>query len=267
MAANGFRCKKCGSPFVKMRAVNGVRVFFTLICVGILGLAFIIMIDQISDPMLPELPFINVNSVMAALVVLVLVNLASFQTINGEKKKYLSDGKLLCPSCQGIVKEEQYQAHLTEELERSKWTSELKALTESDPVLRSVVQEWVLSNEGGEPGQPVVIDLRKAINLDKAGNYEGAAKIFEEHKLWSSAGKVREKNRVQMVKHVTVDMNQLIEQIGNKGLAVPYKCHNCGASITIDKNSSATGLKFCSYCGTAYNIEEMSKIVQEALAI
>jgi len=267
MAANGFQCKKCGSPFVKMRAVNGVRVFFTLICVGILGLAFIIMIDQISDPMLPEMPFINVNSVMAALVVLVLVNLASSQTINAEKKKYLSNGVLLCPACQGKVKEEQYQAHLAEEEERSKWTSELKDMTEKDPVLRSVIQEWQMANGGGEPGRPVVAELNKAINLDKAGNFEGAAKIFEELKLWSSAGKVREKNRVQMVKHVTVDMNQLIEQIGSKGLAVPYKCHNCGASITIDKNSSATGLKFCSYCGTAYNIEEMSKIVQEALAI
>ncbi len=267
MAANGFHCKKCGSPFVKMRAVNGVRVFFTLICVGILGLAFFIMIDQISDPILPELPFINVNSVVAALVVLVLVNLASSQTINAEKKKYLTNGVLLCPACQVKVKEEQFQATMAEEGERSKWTLDLKAMTESDPVLRSVVQEWQMANEGREPGQPVVAELKKAINLEKAGNFEGAAKIYEEHKLWSSAGKVRQKDRVQMVKHVTVDMNQLIEQIGNKGLAVPYRCHNCGASITIDKNSSATGLQFCSYCGTAYNIEEMSKIVQEALAI
>jgi DNA-directed RNA polymerase subunit RPC12/RpoP len=71
---------------------------------------------------------------------------------------------------------------------------------------------------------------------------------------------------MQTVKHVTLDMNQLIEQIGTKGLAIPYKCHNCGASITIDKNSSVSGLKFCSYCGSTYNIEDMSKIVQEALS-
>ena len=250
---------------MKMRAVNGVRVFFTLICVGILGLAFVIVIDQISDPMLPEMPFINVNSVVAALVVLVLVNLASSQTLNAEKKKYLSHGKLLCPTCQGKVKEEQYQVHLAEEAERSKWAAELQAMTESDPALRTVVQEWHSANGGGEPGRPVVAELVKAINLEEAGNFEGAAKIYEEHKLWSFAGKVRGKDRVQTVKHVTVDMNHLIDQIGTRGLAVPYKCHNCGASITIDKNSSVSGLKFCSYCGSTYNIEDMSKIVQEAL--
>lgn len=249
-----------------MQAVNGVRAFFTLICAGILVLAFVIVIDQVSDPLLPEMPFINMNSVLAALVVLVLVNLASSQTINAEKKKYLSHGKLLCPTCQGKVKEELYQAHLAEEAERVEWTSELKTMTESDPTLRSLVQEWHTANGDGEPGRPVVAELVKAINLEKAGNFEGAAKIYEENKLWSTAGKVREKDRVQMVKHVTVDMNHLIDQIGTRGLAIPYKCHNCGASITIDKNSSVSGLKFCSYCGSAYNIEDMSKIVQEALS-
>jgi transposase-like protein len=60
-------------------------------------------------------------------------------------------------------------------------------------------------------------------------------------------------------------MNQLIDQIHTRGLVVPYKCQSCGATITIDQNSSASGLKFCSYCGTANNIEDISKIVQEAL--
>jgi biotin transporter BioY len=60
-----------------MSIVNGVRVAVTLFCLGILGLAFVVAIDQLSDPMLPELPFINANSVLASLVVLILINLAS----------------------------------------------------------------------------------------------------------------------------------------------------------------------------------------------
>jgi DNA-directed RNA polymerase subunit RPC12/RpoP len=48
-------------------------------------------------------------------------------------------------------------------------------------------------------------------------------------------------------------------------LAIPYKCSSCGASITIDKDSKKEGLKFCSYCGTAYNIDDMTKIIQSAL--
>jgi predicted Zn-ribbon and HTH transcriptional regulator len=250
-----------------MRAVNGVRVLFTLLCAGILGLAFFIAIDQISDPVLPELPFINPNSVVAALVVLVLINVASFQTINAEKKKYQVNGALFCPACKDKVKEENYQVHLKEETEKAKWTEELNAMTKADAALRSVVQDWTAANGNAEPARPVVAELVGAMNMEKAGNYEGAAKVFESQKLWTLAGKVREKNRIQMVKHVTVDMNQLLDQIGTRGLAVPYKCQNCGAGITIDKNSNVTGLKFCSYCGTAYNIEDMSKIVQEALAI
>lgn len=258
-------CQKCGRSFTKMRVVNGIRIAVTLFCVVILGLALFIVVDQVSDPMLPEMPFINPNSVVAALVVLVLINVASFQTINAEKKKYTADGTLLCRACQEKVKEEKYQAHLAEEAEKAGWTAELKDMTSGDPVLRSVTHEWTLANGGGEPSRSVVAELVGAINLEKAGNYESAAKVYEGQKLWSLAGKVREKARIQTVKHVTVDMNQLIEQIGSRGLAVPYKCHNCGAAITIDKNSSVSGLKFCSYCGSAYNIEDMSKIVQEAL--
>jgi hypothetical protein len=249
-----------------MRAVNGIRVAFTLFCVGILGLAFFIAVDQISNPILPELEFVNPNSVVAALVVLVLINVASFQTINAEKKKYQSNGALFCDTCRDKVKEEQYQAHQAEEADKVKWTAELKAMIDGDAALKSVVQEWSLANAGSEPSRSVVAELVSAINLQKAGNYESAAKIFESHKLWSLAGKVRDKARVQTIKHMTVDMNELIDQIGTKGLAVPYRCHNCGASITIDKNSSVSGLKFCSYCGSGYNIEDMSKIVQEALS-
>ena len=62
-----------------------------------------------------------------------------------------------------------------------------------------------------------------------------------------------------------VRLNELIDQVGTKGLAIPYKCSSCGASITIDKDSKKEGLKFCSYCGTAYNVEDMTKIIQHAL--
>jgi hypothetical protein len=266
MASKQFLCQKCGRPFTKMSAVNGIRVIVTLFCVAILGLAFFVVIDQVSDPVLPEFPFINVNSVIAAFIVLILVNVASSQTINAEKKKYLSSGKLYCSACQDKVKEEEHNGHLADEAEKAKWTADLKAMTEGDKTLGSVVREWSMANGGSEPSRAVVAELVSAINLEKAGNFESAAKLYEGQKLWALAGKVREKNRVQTVKHVTVDMNQLIEQIGTRGLAIPYRCHSCGASITIDKNSTVSGLKFCSYCGSAYNIEDMSKIVQEALA-
>ncbi len=260
------RCKKCGRSFTKIRAVNGVRAIVTFFCMVVLFLAFLTIVDRIGgDPVFPELSFINDNSILAAIVVLVLINLAAFETIKAEKKKYGSSGTMLCLACQDKVKVENEQAHLAKVAESEKWNAELKIITENDPVMANIVKDWSSANASAVPSRTDVTDFRTAINMERAGNFEGAAKIYEGHKLWTQAGKAREKTRMQTVKHVTVDMNQLIEQIGTKGLAVPYKCHNCGASITIDKNSSVSGLKFCSYCGTTYNIEDMSKIVQEAL--
>jgi len=246
-----------------MRAANAVRGFFNVVCFLILIGAFVEFAAE--EPLFPGITFASTNTVLAAIMVIVLVNLAAAQTIKDGNKKYGSSGQMLCPNCQEMVKVEADQAHQAALAEAEKWKAELKGMTETNPTLGTVVKEWRSANQDAMPSRSVVDALRNAINLEKAGNFEGAARIFEENKLWSMAGKVREKDRVQTVKHVTVDMNQLIEQIGSRGLAVPYKCHNCGAGITIDKNSSVSGLKFCSYCGSAYNIEDMSKIVQEAL--
>jgi DNA-directed RNA polymerase subunit RPC12/RpoP len=216
--------------------------------------------------LLPDLPFINQNSIIAAIVVIILINLAASQTVKAEKKKYGNRGNMLCMACQGKVKVEQEQAHLAAVAESEKWIAELKVITDNDPVMATIVKDWRAAHADAVPSRENAANFRTAINMERAGNFEGAAQIYEAHKLFTQAGKAREKNRMQTVKHVTLDMNQLIEQIGTKGLAIPYKCHNCGASITIDKNSSVSGLKFCSYCGSTYNIEDMSKIVQEALS-
>jgi DNA-directed RNA polymerase subunit RPC12/RpoP len=111
----------------------------------------------------------------------------------------------------------------------------------------------------------MIDELVMARNMEKAGNFEKAAVLLEKHRFWEEAGRMRRLDDQQVIKHITVDMNTLIDQVGTKGLAIPYKCSSCGASITIDKDSKQEGLKFCSYCGTAYNIDDMTKIIQSAL--
>jgi formylmethanofuran dehydrogenase subunit E len=111
----------------------------------------------------------------------------------------------------------------------------------------------------------MIDELIMARNMEKAGNYEKAAVILEKYRFWEEAGRMRRLDDQKVIKHITVDMNALINQVGTKGLAIPYKCSSCGASITIDKDSKQDGLKFCSYCGTAYNVDDMTKIIQHAL--
>ncbi len=265
MAANSSRCGRCGRPFMKMKAVNGFRAIMDVFTLGVMFLGIFEWAWE--EPLFPGITFASINTIIAAIVVFVLINVAADQTIKNEMKKHAVGTTILCDECKVKHDAEVEQQKIEQQNELQRWIAELEAMKASDPAFRGIVVEWSAANQGATPDREIVCELKNAMNLEKAGNYEGAAKIYEKQKLWSYAGKVREKDRVQMVKHVTVDMNQLLEQIGTKGLAVPYKCHNCGAGITIDKNSNVSGLKFCSYCGTAYNIEDMSRIVQEALAL
>ncbi len=247
-----------------MRAADGIRGITILAFIIILVLAILEFSGE--GPFIEGVTFGSIQVIVAVVVVFILVNVAADQTIKEQRKKYGTLGALHCPACLEVAKKEADAAHQVELAEVEKWKAELNAMAEKDIAVRTVVQEWKATNGDIVPGRATIAELVGALNFEKAGNFENAAKIYEQHKLWSLAGKVREKSRVQTVKHVTVDMNQLIEQIGTRGLAIPYRCHTCGASITIDKNSSVSGLKFCSYCGSAYNIEDMTKIVQEALS-
>jgi DNA-directed RNA polymerase subunit RPC12/RpoP len=105
----------------------------------------------------------------------------------------------------------------------------------------------------------------QAKNLESARRYEDAAKVYENLGLWKEAGTVRDKKSARTVKHVTVNINDLIEKVRDGGLTIPYKCRSCGAMITIDSSSNPDGLKFCSYCGSGVDLDSMLDIIKNAL--
>ena len=105
----------------------------------------------------------------------------------------------------------------------------------------------------------------QAKNFESARRYEDAAKCYEGLDLWNEAGQARDKKSSRTVKHVTVNLNDLIEKVRDGGLTIPYKCHSCGATITIDSHSDPNGLKFCSYCGSAVDPDSMLDIIKNAL--
>jgi len=104
-----------------------------------------------------------------------------------------------------------------------------------------------------------------AKNLETAKRYEDAAKVYESIEMWKEAGLLREKKTSRTVKHVTVNLNDLIEKLRSGGLSIPFKCNSCGASIVLDRNSNAEGLKFCSYCGSAIDTDSIVSILKDAL--
>lgn len=133
-----------------------------------------------------------------------------------------------CKDCQVTVEHEAWPASEAKAVSAVRWSDELEGSAREDPATGPLLKEWMRAHDDAEPTKAQATELRKAVNLEKAGNYEGAGKIYEDLKLWHLAGKMRDKDRVQIIKHVTVDTNELIDEIRTGVLAVPYKCHSCG---------------------------------------
>lgn len=183
------------------------------------------------------------------------------------------DSKSMCPDC------ERQHLHMLawqrqqQELGKS---TQVNLIAERHPELRGMITQKI-----GAPvlGGTFYVDdhafneicnwdacVTQAKNFQLARRFEDSARLYESIGLWKEAGAVREKKSSRTVKHVTVNLNELIETLKRGGLAVPYKCGGCGATITVDSSSNADGLKFCSYCGSAINIEALAKVVQDALS-
>lgn len=185
------------------------------------------------------------------------------------EKRHKSAGVLACKECVAVIAREQADAaemaRAKQEAQAYAHQAKIEGLENGDPWLGKLIRSWKQDNPNKLPDESMIDELVMARNMEKAGNFEKAAVILEKYRFWEEAGRMRRLDDQKVIKHITVDMNALIDQVGTKGLAIPYKCSSCGASITIDKDSKQEGLKFCSYCGTAYNVEDMTKIIQHAL--
>lgn len=106
--------------------------------------------------------------------------------------------------------------------------------------------------------------LNEVRRAEQAGRYEDAARGFEALNFLGKAKSLREQARQSSVRQVNVNVNELIDQLREGGLSVPYRCHSCGATITVN-GADGGGLRFCSYCGTAVNTEALQEILRGAL--
>lgn len=268
------RCSKCGKPFVGMIITHAFAVIIAIYLFAMFFLNLLVagddwLRDQLSflGPIMPfGLEYIAISFVLL-LIILPIIMAGILPAM--EKRRNMGGGVMACSDCKDLVTKERLEA---ENLAKAKVEAQayahlakVEGLEQNDPWLGKLIRSWRSDNDNKLPSEEMLNELIMARNMEKAGNFEKAAVILEKYHFYEEAGRMRKLDDQKIVKHITVDMNELIDQVGTKGLAIPYKCQSCGASITIDKDSKKEGLKFCSYCGTSYNIEDMTKIIQHAL--
>jgi DNA-directed RNA polymerase subunit RPC12/RpoP len=184
----------------------------------------------------------------------------------------IADKKAMCKECERKFHQEQLNAQLREEQRK---TDHICAIVAIHPELKDKIGRrlGVTRVDGSVRADAHAYSeicdweakVAHAKNLQLARRYEDAAVCYEQLGLWKEAGIVRDKKSSTTVKHVTINLNDLIDKLRAGGLSVPYKCTGCGATITIGKDSNPESLKFCSYCGSAMNVEMLTGILRDAL--
>ncbi|MHC1708994.1 MAG: hypothetical protein AB9819_01105 [Methanomassiliicoccales archaeon] len=266
-------CSKCGKPFVELKIIKAFAAIFAIYLFAM----FFLNLLTTGDPWMreqlsflePIMPFGWEYIIISFVFLIVFVPIIMAGIVPAIEKRHKSAGVLACKDCVAVIAREQADAaemaRAKQEAQAYAHQAKIEGLENGDPWLAKLIRSWKQDNPGKLPEEAMIDELVMARNMEKAGNFEKAAVILEKYRFWEEAGRMRRLDDQKVIKHITVDMNALINQVGTKGLAIPYKCSSCGASITIDKDSKQEGLKFCSYCGTAYNVDDMTKIIQHAL--
>jgi len=114
-----------------------------------------------------------------------------------------------------------------------------------------------------------------AETLERVGKYEWAADAYEslardfkDEKLYDKARELRDKARGLQVKIIStsVDINELIHQLKESGVAISYSCPNCSGSLSISGETKPESLTQCKYCGSTIEKVNLPDILRKALS-
>jgi DNA-directed RNA polymerase subunit RPC12/RpoP len=130
---------------------------------------------------------------------------------------------------------------------------------------RSWVNGWSKAQHENEKYTERQRSIELAKKYEIAGRYEDAARQYESADLWKEAGEVRRQSNTTTVKNISVNLNELMADLRRGGLALNYKCHNCGGTLTFDGRSAQSNMSFCPYCGSKIDTETLASLLRTAL--
>ncbi len=105
--------------------------------------------------------------------------------------------------------------------------------------------------------------LDRAKHLIEAERLEEAAQIYEHLGMYKEAGELRRRARQQVVTHVEVNMNELIEEMRRGGLTTSYNCPSCGAATKISGSTAPGSLTHCTFCGAAFRTTDIAELLAQ----
>jgi DNA-directed RNA polymerase subunit RPC12/RpoP len=118
---------------------------------------------------------------------------------------------------------------------------------------------------GNKINNETVGAIQSAMRAEKAGRYEDAARDYERVGFFDKAKAPRGRGKTTIVRHQYVDINNLLEQIRQGDLVVLYRCPDCRAGVTINKDTSIDRLTNCPYCGSALVVSDIEKFLSSIL--
>jgi DNA-directed RNA polymerase subunit RPC12/RpoP len=117
------------------------------------------------------------------------------------------------------------------------------------------------------------IRYRGAETLERTGRYKEAAGVYEQlasdfgdEKLFDKARELRNRTRSSQLEIVSVNVNKLISQVREGGLAVAYDCPTCGGKLSIDGSTKSESVKQCKYCGSSIETISLTDPIRKILS-
>jgi len=111
--------------------------------------------------------------------------------------------------------------------------------------------------------------LALAHNMEAVGRPLDAAKIYEKNlKMYDKARALREKEKQVIIKKmdISVNLNELLQQVRDGGIVAVYRCPHCGGKLKIGKDTRIDSLKTCEYCGSEIAAMDLADFLKTALS-
>ncbi len=100
-----------------------------------------------------------------------------------------------------------------------------------------------------------------------SGDYVLAAEIYDRLGQTQYAAQARDLARTQKVVSVSVNTNQLMEQLKELRRPITYNCKSCGKSVELSSARGVDKIVKCEYCGRDFSIPDVMAEVNRVLSM